>query len=107
MSKDTLKSPPTAWLLRAAPKRGFFLFALFHFLTRKRVNEFLHVDLFFNDILLQLIHDVSFNGFLVSSQSVDVISSAPDFSIAVFLFQIGMPVENHQRTLPFQFPMDA
>jgi len=58
--------------------------------------------LFLNNILLQLILDERINGFLVSSYSINGISSAPEFSFSVFVLQIFMPVKDHQGTLPLQ-----
>ena len=40
----------------------------------------------------------------VSSYSVDIVTSRPKMSVAILIFQIGVPVKYHQAALLFQIP---
>ena len=64
--------------------------ALFYYLlflaTRERVDIFFHTYLVICDVLLQLISDVLFYRFFVSSNCIYIISSTPEMSISIFIF---------------------
>ena len=71
------------------------LFALFSLFTRKRVCELFQRYLIARIIFLQLISDVVLYHFLVLSYCIHIVSPTPEIPVAVFLFEVGMSVEDH------------
>ena len=81
--------------------KGFSL-CLIYRLTSKRVDVFLQWHLIIFQIFLHLIFYILFNFLCILTYCVDIISSAPEMSIAILILQICMSIEYHQRTLSFQ-----
>ena len=95
-SKDYMNSLPTAQFFGQPLFKGLFLFALFYWLTRERVYQLFETQLFSYDIILNLILDIGFYHFLVSSHYIDIIPGAPELSVSILILQIRMSIENHQ-----------
>ena len=115
-----IEDPPTAPLSLAAPKGAVF-YALFYQLrplmvvfflvpiyrlTRKRVNQLFHRQLFILFVFSQLIANIFFNRPFISSYRIYIISSCPEMPIPVLVFEIRVPIEYHQTALPFEIPHD-
>jgi hypothetical protein len=92
---------PTAPLLRATAK-AVRLFAFFYRLTRKRVDVFEYTDLIIRYILLHLLLDILLYLLRILSYGIDIVSSAPEVPIPIFIFQMCVLIEYHQRAFPFQ-----
>ena len=86
------------------PLKAAVCFCLIILATRKRVNILFESQLIVRYVLLQLISYVFFNRFFVLPHCIYIVSSAPEMPVAIFVLQIGVPVEDHQRALPFQIP---
>ena len=81
------------------------LFLAFSYrLTRERVRILYQAQLIYSLILFQLPFDVLLYHFLVSSHRIYIVSSAPEVTIPLFVFQICMLIKYHQRAFPFQIP---
>ena len=76
------------------PLRGFFLY-LCILATRKPVNKFFQTHLLHNLIFFQLPFDVFLYLLFVTPYCLDVVFSCPEMPISIFVFQIGVSVENH------------
>ena len=63
-----------------------FLFATLYLRSRKRVNIFLHTNLFCYLIFLNLILNIFCNCNFISSYCINIISSAPKMSISILIF---------------------
>ena len=95
------KNPPNATIFQAATQVAVFL-CLGVLATRKRVYILFEAYLIAGYIFLQLIFHVLSYRFLISTDRIYIISSAPKMSVSVFVFQIRMSVEYHERTFSFQ-----
>ena len=84
------------------PLKGLLLCLLVH-TTRKRVYKFFQLHLISDLISRKLLFYVFLYLLFVSSYCVYIISSCPEMSISILVFQIGVPVKNHQAT--FSFPI--
>ena len=78
------------------------LFCLLVLTTRKRVHILLYTDSITGIIFFELVSYVFFNNFLVLAYCVYVVSSAPEVSASIFVFQVCVSVEYHQTAFPFQ-----
>jgi len=56
------------------------------------------------NVLFQLIFDVLCNRLFIPPNCIYVLPSAPEVTIPVFVFQIGVSVEYHQTAFPFEIP---
>ena len=72
--------------------------------ARKRIGEFLDVDLVYYLVFLQLVLDVLLYFLFVSPYRINIVFSCPKMPVSVLVFQIRMPVEYHQAVLPFEMP---
>ena len=95
------KNPPNATIFQAATQVAVFL-CLGVLATRKRVYVLFEAYLITRDIVLQLIFHVLSYRFFISTDRIYVITSTPKMSIPIFVFQIRMSVEYHERTFSFQ-----
>ena len=96
---------PTALLTHGGPLRGLFL-CLGILATRKRVHKLLQTHLICYFIFLQLVLDVLLYLLFVSSHRINVISPGPEMPISIFVFEICVPVENHQAAFSFEISHD-
>lgn len=111
-----IEDPPTAPLSLAAPKGAVF-YALFYQLrplmvvfflvpiyrlTRKRVNQLFHRQLFILFVFSQLIANIFFNRPFISSYRIYIISSTPKLAIPISIFHICKLIKYHQWAFPFQ-----
>ena len=87
---------------------GLFLVQILYFsillsrLPRKRVEKFLHHQLFGQLVLNKLVLNVLFYRLLVSAHRIYVVSPAPELPVAVPILQVCEPALYHQAALPFQ-----
>ena len=88
------------------PLKGQSLFALLYLLTRERVYILFQADLVRGYVLLKLVSYVLFNGFSVPSNGIDIIATAPEVTISIFVFHVCVPVEDHKCTLSFEIAHD-
>ena len=96
----TLKTRQPHLLLELPLKR--LLLCLVVLATRKRVYVLLQRKLFHHAVFAQLIADVLLNRFLIATNCIDIVSATPKMAAPVFVFQIRVPVENHQRAFALQ-----
>ena len=78
------------------------LFSLLPLATRKRVHIFSNRQLICCIVLLQLILNIRCYHFAILSYCIHVVSFTPETSASIFVLQICMPIENHQRTLSLE-----
>ena len=105
-----IEDPPTAPLSLAAPKGAVF-YALFYQLrplmvvfflvpiyrlTRKRVNQLFHRQLFILFVFSHLIANIFFNRPFISSYRIYIISSTPKLAIPISIFHICKLIKYHQ-----------
>ena len=76
--------------------KGFRL-CLIYRLTSKQVDVFLQWHLIIFQIFLHLIFYILFNFLCILTYCVDIISSAPEMSIAILILQIYISIEYHQK----------
>ena len=72
--------------IHGQPLKRLFFFCLLGLTTRKRVHKFLQAHLILHIILFGLILYVFSYDFFVPSYRVNIISSAPKMSAAIFVF---------------------
>ena len=53
-------------------------------------------------IFFQLVPDILLDHFFILSYRIHKVSSAPEISVPVFVLQIRVPVENHQRAFALE-----
>ena len=92
----------TTVLLLAAPFSGAVLLALFHLLTRERVNIFFQAQLVVRNVFMQLIPNLFLDRRFVFSHGVNVVSSAPEMPVPIFVFQVGLSVKDHETALALE-----
>ena len=71
------EDPPAALVLLGGTERGFGLLALFHRLTRKRVNQFFHRYWLVLFVFRPLMVDIRFDRLFIASDYIRIVSSAP------------------------------
>ena len=101
--KGSLKGLPTALLFQAAAKAAVFL-CLVTLATRERVYVFFQRYLIIGNVFLKLVPYVFLYRFFVPSHSINIVSPAPEMSVAIPVFHICMPVKNHETLFPFRYP---
>ncbi len=79
-------------------------FCLLPLAACKRIHVFLEGDLVAFQVFFQLVLDILLDHFHILSYRVHKVSSAPEISVPVIILQIGVPVENHQRTIAPERP---
>ena len=72
--------------------------------TRKRVQVLLECQLLHRMILAQLVAYVRSNCTSIRTDCADIVPTAPEMPVPVLVFQVRVPVENHQGTLSLQIP---
>ena len=92
----------SVFLLPGAKTVGLFFVACVYRLTRKRVHIFFQPYLIVRHILLQLILYIRCYCLFILTYRIYVISSAPEFPVAIPVFHIRMLIEYHQAAFPFQ-----
>ena len=100
--KGALKSLTPHYHYRPPLKRPVFMPT--YSATRKRVDVFFHRDLIYHFILNQLIADILFDHPLVLPCRIYIITTAPEMSAAILIFQICVAIKNHQRAFSLEKP---
>ena len=79
-------------------------YCLLPLFTRERVSELFHAHLVHVIVFVQLIADIFRYDLFVLAHCVHVVSSTPETSAPIFVLQICVPVEDHQRALRLERP---
>ena len=86
------------------PLSAAVFFCLLPLAACKRIHVFLEGDLVAFQVFFQLVLDILLDHLRILAYRVHKVSSAPEISVPVLILQIGVPVENHQRTIAPERP---